>query len=222
MAQYGWHVNIDNCIGCRACEGACKQEFELPAGVRRRFVALQEGTVNNKPFRLHVSMACMHCASPACMAACPVDRYWKDTTATAEGMALRQAFGMDGNPETGLVLTKPSVAEDGMNGVDCIGCKRCMAACPYGAIQFDETHGYADKCVGCYHRLFNTNLPPERRKPACVITCSEFALHMDELSVIDGGVYGTANKLTGSPVADIANPTTTNPSVRFKPQTNIG
>jgi anaerobic dimethyl sulfoxide reductase subunit B (iron-sulfur subunit) len=222
MPQLGWHVNIDNCIGCRACEAACKQEFDLPVGVRRRFVVIQEGVANNKPFRMHITSACNHCAVPACMNACPVKRYWKDVTNDPESVALRAAFGMDANPPTGLVLTKPSAAEDPVNGVDCIACKRCIAACPYGAVQFDEQNGHADKCVGCYHRLFNTNLPLERREPACVVTCSALTLHMDDLAFINAGQYGTANKLTGSPVAEIANPMYTDPSVRFTPQTNLG
>ncbi|MBI4511758.1 MAG: 4Fe-4S binding protein [Deltaproteobacteria bacterium] len=219
MPQYGWHVNIDNCIACRACEGACKQEFMLPTGVRRRQVIVHEGASNGKPFRAHLSMACMHCASPACMTACPVGRYWKDT---AENEALRTAFGMNANAPTGLVLMKPSKAQDPVNGVDCIGCKRCMSACPYGAIEFDETNKRADKCIGCYHRLFNTSLPEERRKPACVVTCTSLALHFDDLTKIDGGAYGTVQAKPGIPGKDITDPNLTKPSVRFTPQRNIG
>jgi anaerobic dimethyl sulfoxide reductase subunit B (iron-sulfur subunit) len=224
MPQYGWHIHLDNCIACRACEAACKQEFALPAGVRRRLVVVQEGTANGKPFMRHVTMACMHCATPACMSACPVNRYWKDTDAVPEFAALRKAFGMDQNPDTGLVLIKPSVAEDPVNGVDCIGCKRCAAACPYGACKWDDAHDQMDKCVGCYHRLFNTNLPPERRKPACAVTCSAIALHFDELSLVEGGKYGQADKNTSAPngIPEIADVSITSPSVRFAPQKNIG
>jgi Fe-S-cluster-containing dehydrogenase component len=221
MPQYGWHVNIDNCIACRACEGACKQEFDLPVGVRRRAVISQEGvTPSGRPYTMHVTSACMHCKDAPCIAACPVQRYWKDTEANA---ALRTAFGMAANPTTGLVQIKPSKAEDPTNGVDCTACKRCISACPYGAIQFDEVHNVADKCTGCYHRLFNANLPAERRKPACVVTCTSFALHLDDLATIDGGAYGTANKTAGAPAdaRDITDPTITTPSVRFKPMRNL-
>jgi anaerobic dimethyl sulfoxide reductase subunit B (iron-sulfur subunit) len=218
MAQYGFHVNIHNCIACRACEGACKQEFNLPRGVRRRLVLVQEGLgPSGKPYRRHVTSACNHCANPGCLTACPVGRYWKDDAAND---ALRMAFGMSANPPTGLVLIKPSAAEDPVNGVDCIGCKRCLSACPYGAPQFDHAAQQMDKCTGCYHRLFNQNLPVARRKPACVVTCSAMALHFDDLATIDGGAYGTANTTTGAPAGakEIADPSLTSPSVRYKPQ----
>ncbi|MHB8874629.1 MAG: 4Fe-4S dicluster domain-containing protein [Myxococcaceae bacterium] len=165
-------------------------------------------------------MACMHCADPACVSACPAGRYWKDDASNA---ALRTALGMSGNTPTGLVLTKPSKAEDPVNGVDCLRCKRCISACPYGAPQFDEKNGYTDKCTGCYHRLFNTSLPAERRKPSCVVTCTALALHFDDLAVIDTGsgtgTYGTVSKLTAAPsgAKEISDPNLTNPSVRFTP-----
>lgn len=229
MPQYGWHVNINNCIACRACEGGCKQEFLLPVGVRRRQVVVEDGAgQSGKPYRRHISVSCMHCEKPACVAACPVGRYWKDDSTNA---ALRTAFGMTSNPETGLVLIKPSKAQDPQNGVDCIGCRRCIAACPYGAPHFDDTNGYTDKCTGCYHRLFNTKLPAERRKPACVVTCTSLALHFDDMTKIDKGGnqgdYGAAYKTTWGPnnppqnAKEIADPTYTNPNVRFAPQTNI-
>lgn len=216
MAQYGWHINIDNCIACRACEAACKQEFQLPPGVRRRLVVVQEGANAGVPYRRHITGSCMHCATPACVSACPVGRYWKDDAAHA---AERAAFGLAGNPETGLVQTRPSLAEDPVNGVDCTQCKRCVSACPYGAVQYDELNGHADKCTGCYHRLFNPNLPVERRKPACVVTCAALTLHFDELPAIDGGAYGVAERTTLAPAGqkEIADPNLTNPSVRYRP-----
>ena len=222
MPQFGWHVNIKNCIACRACEAACKQEYLLPVGVRRRRVVVQEGKDGTpaKPYRRHITMACNHCADPACVEACPVKRYWKDDASNA---TLRAAFGMAGNTPTGLVLIKPTRAEDPVNGVDCVRCKRCISACPYGAPRFDEKNQVTDKCIGCYQRLYNTNLPTERRKPACVVTCAALTLHFDDLALIDTGAgtgaYGQADKTTSPPTGakDIADPTLTRPSVRFRP-----
>lgn len=245
MAQYGWHVNIDNCIACRACEGACKQEYELPVGVRRRKVAVEEGGSATTPWRRHVTLACNHCADPACLKACPVDRYWKDTDPAtypqpnANVAALRAFFGFTGE-YTGLVLYKPSAAESATLGVDCTGCKQCMAACPYGAPQWDAGSGRMDKCTACYHRWAtvpaNSTLPLARRKPACVVSCTALALTFGDVSTLGAtktvGDWAQARvgdailptTWPGTPptdAKDIADPTLTIPSLRFTPQRNI-
>lgn len=222
MPQMGWHVNVKNCIACRACEAACKQEFNLPKGVRRRLVVIQEGNgtpdteyPEGKPFRRHISMACLHCANPACMTACPVERYWKDDDSNG---ALRTAFGMAGNAPTGLVLIKPNKLEDPVNGVDCVGCRRCLEACPYGAPQWNQMTRTMDKCTGCYHRLFNPNLPIESRKPACVVTCTSFALDFGDMATITALPGVSTNIGVEGAASEIADPTVTTPSVRFTRQ----
>jgi anaerobic dimethyl sulfoxide reductase subunit B (iron-sulfur subunit) len=194
MPQFGWHVNIAKCIGCRGCEAACKQEFNLALGVRRRRVIAQEGHTGGagaeKPFRRFITMSCNHCASPACVPACPQGALAKDAA-------------------TGLVVHDPG---------KCIGCKRCLAGCPYGAITYNQEKGKVDKCSGCAHRLTSTALPPEKRVPACVITCSSYALHFSpDLAKIDANAFGEAQKTTGAPAgyAELADPSFTNPSVRF-------
>jgi Fe-S-cluster-containing dehydrogenase component len=231
MPQLGWHVDIDACIACRGCEAACKQEFALPGGIRRRRVLVREGTApSGRPYRQHVTQACMHCAQPACVAVCPVKRYWKDTD---ENTALRAALGILANPPTGLVLIMPSTDQDPEIGVDCIRCRRCVAACPQGAVRVDDCRTCrqckggmkhpgggrpAEKCTGCYHRLFNAALPAERRRPACVLGCSSLALRFEELE----GMEGYRTTWGGAPPADtreVSDPEMTNPSVRYRPQT---
>lgn len=204
MAQYGFHVAVKNCIACKACETACKQEYNLPVGVRRRRVIIQEGeTAAGVPIARHISMACNHCTNPACVAACPVTRIYKDAN-------------------TGLVLLKPNTKDDPASGVDCVGCKRCISACPYGAMVWDPVAKTSDKCTGCIHRLTNMALDPSQRKPACVLTCSAFTLNFGDMAQIDdgsgNGIYGVASKTTSPPtgMADIADPNLTHPNIRFK------
>jgi len=181
--QVGWYYNENNCIACRACEAGCKQEFDLSIGVRRRRVIIkEEGTYPNAKVR-YISSACNHCEEPACLKACPVGAYTKE-------------------PEFGVVLHDQK---------KCIGCKRCMAACPYGAPQFDAKKKKVDKCNLCYHRL-KEGLPP-----ACVRTCPGYALWHGKMSDIEA--QKTPPEIYRRPLSSalpgFADPKLTIPSVKF-------
>jgi Fe-S-cluster-containing dehydrogenase component len=81
------------------------------------------------------SLACRHCADPACAAACPFGCFVKDA-------------------ETGLVL---------YDNTDCIGCHACEAACPFNAVSFRKNSDgseKAEKCDGCYARVLSGMEPP--------------------------------------------------------------
>jgi anaerobic dimethyl sulfoxide reductase subunit B (iron-sulfur subunit) len=75
--QFGFvHNNVD-CIGCRACEIACKDKNGLPPGPRFRRVMYIEGGTYPDVFAYKVNMSCNHCAEPACLPTCPTGAIWK-------------------------------------------------------------------------------------------------------------------------------------------------
>ena len=114
----GFVVDLAKCVGCKACVAVCKMRYELPAGVNRRRVLIKD--IDEDPKRLFISMACNHCADPACLKACPKGAISVD----AEGRVVQD-------------LAK------------CVGCRRCEWACPYGAICYNPQTGKVDKCDGC-------------------------------------------------------------------------
>ncbi len=181
--QMAWYYNENNCVACRACEAGCKQEFNLPVGLRRRRVIIREEGKYPQVKVRYISLSCNHCAEPACLKACPVGAYTKEQ-------------------EFGIVLHDQG---------KCIGCKRCIAACPYGAPQFNEATKKVDKCDFCYHRL-REGLPP-----ACVRTCLGYALWHGRMEDIEAGkippeIYRRPPQKT---LPGFADPELTKPSIRF-------
>ena len=116
------------CMGCHACEVACKQEHEL--GVGPRLVRVIEKISD------YIPIYCHHCAKPPCREACPVDAITRN--------------------EQGIVL---------INNDLCIGCKECLQACPFGAMQFEDNQEIAMKCDLCADRV------GAGEQPACVGVC---------------------------------------------------
>lgn len=120
MARYGMLINTKKCIGCYACRVACQRQNNLHS--KQDFIRYEErelGAYPNVTIET-VPMQCMHCEDAPCVAVCPT------------GAAFKGA--------------------DGVVGVDhgrCIGCKYCMAACPYQVRVFDEETGTVDKCRFC-------------------------------------------------------------------------
>ena len=129
--EYALIVNTRDCVGCKACEVACKQEHNLPVGPKwiRVYSAGLRETEGKLQLRYMVTH-CMHCSRPGCMDVCPVQAITKRTD--------------------GIVLIDEEL---------CNGCKSCIAGCPLGVMQFDEEKGVAWKCDLCVDRL-TEGLPP--------------------------------------------------------------
>lgn len=144
------------CIGCRACEVACKQWNKLPATtINLPFYETQLSAYiwtrirpaeleNDGKFpRVFTKLQCMHCEHPACVAACPIG-------------ALKKS--PDG----------PVTYDDSI----CFGCRYCLVACPFGipTFEWDKPIPWVRKCTFCVDRL-SVDL-----EPACVSICPTAAL----------------------------------------------
>ncbi len=143
-----WAKVIDHrkCIGCHACTIACKAEHGVPLGVNRTYVKQVEVGVWPVVRRHFQVTRCNQCDHPPCVEICPVTAMFR-------------------RPD-GIVDFDRKV---------CIGCKACIAACPYDAIYIDPESHTAEKCNFCAHRI---DLGLE---PACVVVCPERAIIVGNL-----------------------------------------
>ena len=178
------HNNVD-CIGCRACEIACKDKNGLPPGPRFRRVQYIEGGQYPAVHAYKVNMSCNHCAEPACLPTCP----------------------------TGAIFKRKA---DGIVDIDstlCIGCRKCEAACPFGAPQFIPDQNIVAKCNLCVDEI------DAGRLPYCVMACMMRVLDVGPIDKINDKSYqtkaiGPADEVVRQ-VKSMSNPELTNPSIRF-------
>jgi anaerobic dimethyl sulfoxide reductase subunit B len=123
-AEYVISFIQENCIQCHGCEVACKSWRNVELGVKwRRVDTVWQGDYPNIK-NVSVAVACVHCADPTCVVACPVGAIEKVA-------------------KDGVVLVKRD---------KCIGCQACQAACPYDVPQFGAD-GTMQKCDMCFHEV---------------------------------------------------------------------
>ena len=152
-------VDQTRCIGCHACTTACKSENEVPLSVTRTYVKYVDTGVFPEVRRSFQVTRCNQCAEPPCVEACPTAAMFRRSD--------------------GIVDFDKSV---------CIGCKACIAACPYDAIFINPDDRSAEKCNFCAHRL-DIGL-----EPACVVVCPTEALLVGDLNDPSSKVARIANR----------------------------
>lgn len=173
--SFGYALDLSRCIGCRRCVYACVKEnnqsrepqvqwIEVLQMEKEKGIDFAHSTTDYNPKKVpedghfYIPVQCQQCENPPCVKVCPVKATWKEP--------------------------------DGIVVVDynwCIGCRYCMAACPYGARHFNwgepevpvedlntEMHylgnrprqkGVVEKCTFCVQRT------REGKYPACVEIC---------------------------------------------------
>lgn len=195
--QVGILIDTTRCIGCRACQAACKEKNQLPpdpeplpsgktfpeqlsattythvefreikggvprasaGGSRPCAIATQASCDQVVSGVRTVKTQCMHCLNPACVSVCPVG-------------ALQKT-------ERGPVTYDPD---------KCMGCRYCMAACPFNIPKFEWTSANPRirKCNMC------ADLVAEGKTPACVSVCP-----------VQASIFGSRAQLVGEAQARI-------------------
>jgi len=153
--RMGFFTDTTLCIGCKACEVACKEWNKLPSdgyeftgesydntkelsGNTWRHVAFVEQLDKGRDMSrwLMESDVCKHCTHAGCLDVCPT------------GAIIRTEFG--------TVVIQDDI---------CNGCGYCVIACPFGVIGENEDDGLIHKCTLCYDRL------KVDEQPACAKAC---------------------------------------------------
>jgi len=121
VSERRWVMVIDQrkCIGCHACTISCIAENKLPPGVVYRPVIEQESGTYPHVARTFLPRPCMQCDNPPCVPVCPVEATFKRPDGIVE-----------------------------VNYDQCIGCRYCIAACPYNARTFDFGDYYTKSTPG--------------------------------------------------------------------------
>lgn len=162
MTRFAIAINLDHCSGCHTCANACKMQNNVPMGMLWNRIVNDEadsvyGAVGEYPdlSRVYLPLACQHCENAACRKVCPTGATYRDDNGRIE-----------------------------IDYDRCIGCRMCMAACPFNARVFNwsapkrlpdfdygdsrvpvRPKGVAEKCTLCKERT------DEGDEPMCVVCC---------------------------------------------------
>ena len=159
--HYAMVFDQNKCIGCGLCKEAYNETNKLPKGVSRLVLERQTTHVPGTACpicgklegcdceRVYVRVSCQQCQDAPCVRVCPTGAAHRD-------------------PKTGIVTMDPD---------RCVGCKYCIAACPYNVRYINSETKVADNCDFC----LKTKLA-NGEEPACVQACRHGALYFGDVN----------------------------------------
>lgn len=172
--RLGMTIDLKRCTGCQTCVVACKMQNNVPMGMLWNRVLTDGGKHLDRargtyPYltKSWLPLACQHCENAPCVKVCPVEATYK-------------------REEDGLVL---------IDYDKCVGCRYCMAACPYNVRVFNwkepvrqpgfdygdaqvpkRPKGIVEKCSFCVERV------DRGQEPMCVLCCPAKARKFGDLN----------------------------------------
>ena len=180
----GFFTDTTLCIGCKACEVACKEWNQLPAtnggrntlsgdsydntrrldGIHWRHVKfIEQFNADRSQGRwLMMSDVCKHCVRAGCLEVCPT------------GAIVRTEFD--------TVVIQSDV---------CNGCRDCIGACPFGVIDINPVAGTAQKCTLCYDRMRAGMIP------ACAQACPTASINFGPIRELKQKAQARVEQLHG-------------------------
>lgn len=161
--HYAMVIREHLCVDCELCKEACVKTNNVPEyGSRTTILERSRDIVGGGQETIFMPILCNQCNRPPCVRVCPTTATWKDE-------------------KTGIVVMKPN---------RCIGCKTCMAACPYNARYFNEETRAVEKCDFC----LDSRLSKGETITACAEACPADVRVFGDLSDVNSRVFQLLHK----------------------------
>ena len=188
MTKLAIAINLNRCVGCHTCANACKMQNNVPMGMLWNRILTEgadtlDGAVGEYPnlTRTYLPVQCQHCENAACLKVCPTGATYKDDKGRVE-----------------------------IDYDKCIGCRMCMAACPFNARVFNweepvrdpdvnygdarvpvRNKGVMEKCTLCKERTDDGDVP------MCVRVCPARARTFGDLDDPESDISKLARERVG-------------------------